>query len=109
MATSLLPSRGPKRGRNCYVTPAFSGIPKIGDIIRSGYITPAFSGVPLVGKDQSGYMTSVFSGFPIVGRHEQETKWCLFSMQEWCLSMGAFPPPDFGGSIEPPPHPQLKT
>ena len=33
MATSTLHSQGPKRGRNCYVTPAFSGIPnaKLGD------------------------------------------------------------------------------
>ena len=26
-----LPSRGPKIGQNCYVTPAFSGVPKKGD------------------------------------------------------------------------------
>ena len=36
---------GPKRGRKCYVTPAFSGVPNKGDKIRSGYLTPAFSGV----------------------------------------------------------------
>ena len=36
---------GPKRGRKCYVTRAFSGIPKQrGDKIRSGHLTPAFSG-----------------------------------------------------------------
>ena len=45
MATSPLPSREPKRGRKCYVTPAFSGVPNKGDKIRSGYLTPAFSGV----------------------------------------------------------------
>ena len=28
VAASLLPSRGAKRGRKCYVNPAFSGIPK---------------------------------------------------------------------------------
>ena len=46
MATSPLPSRGPKRGRNCYVTPAFSGVPnaKRWEKIRSGYLTLAFSG-----------------------------------------------------------------
>ena len=53
---------GPKRGRNCYITPTFSGIPKhrgtkselAASILPSGgpksgrkcYITPAFSGVP---------------------------------------------------------------
>ena len=38
--------RGPKRGRNCYVTPAFSGIlnAKLGEKIRSGYLTRAFAG-----------------------------------------------------------------
>ena len=30
VAASTLPSRGPKRGRKCYVTPAFSGVPKQG-------------------------------------------------------------------------------
>ena len=46
MATSPLPSPGPKRGRNCYVTPAFSGIPNANreEKIRSGYLTLAFSG-----------------------------------------------------------------
>ena len=45
MATSPLPSQGPKRGRNRYITPAFSGSPnaKLGNKIRSGYLTPAFS------------------------------------------------------------------
>ena len=46
-ATSTQPSWGPKRGRNCYVTPAFSGVPnaKRGDLIRrSGYLTPTFLG-----------------------------------------------------------------
>ena len=39
-------SRGPKRGRNCYVSPALSGVPnaKRGEKIRSGCLTPAFSG-----------------------------------------------------------------
>ena len=42
-AASPLPSRGPKRGGNCYTTPAFSGILKKGYKSRSGYLTPAFS------------------------------------------------------------------
>ena len=57
VATSPLPSRGPKRGWKCNVTPAFSGIPNAkrgeqnqkwsptkGNKIRSGCLTPAFSG-----------------------------------------------------------------
>ena len=38
VATSPLPSRGPKRGQKCYVTPTFSEVPnaKRGEKIRSG-------------------------------------------------------------------------
>ena len=38
--------RGPKRGRDCYITCAFWRIPstKHGEKIRSGYLTPAFLG-----------------------------------------------------------------
>ena len=80
VATTPLPSRGPKRGWNCYATGAFSGVLKKGDKIRSGYLTPAFSGaqkraellrnpcilwVPNVkrgDKIRSGYLTPAFSG-----------------------------------------------
>ena len=44
VATSLQPSWGPARGRNCYMTHVFSAVPIKGDKIRSGYITFAFSG-----------------------------------------------------------------
>ena len=46
LATSPLPSQGPRGGRKCYVTPAFSGVPnaKRREKFRSGYLTPAFSG-----------------------------------------------------------------
>ena len=36
VAASPLPSLGPKRGRKCYVTPAFSGVPKQGDKVKGG-------------------------------------------------------------------------
>ena len=41
-----LPSRGPKRGRNCYVTPAFSAVPnaKRGEKIKIGCLSVVFSG-----------------------------------------------------------------
>ena len=35
---------GPKRGRKCYATRAFSGVPKQGDEIRIGCLTHAFAG-----------------------------------------------------------------
>ena len=46
MATSPLPSWRPKRGQDCYLTPAFSGIPntKHGEKTRSDYLTPIFLG-----------------------------------------------------------------
>ena len=46
VATPPLASRGPRRGRNRYVTPAFSGVAnaKPRDKIRSGYLILAFSG-----------------------------------------------------------------
>ena len=45
VATSPLPSRGPRTWRNSCFTLAFSGVPngKHQEIIRSGYLTPAFS------------------------------------------------------------------
>ena len=41
-----LPSPGPNKGPNSYVTPAVTGVPiaKRGEEIRSGCLTPAFSG-----------------------------------------------------------------
>ena len=45
VATSPLPSWGPRIGRNRYVTPVCSGVPNKGGKITRGYITRAFSGV----------------------------------------------------------------
>ena len=40
MGASPLPSRGPKKGRTCYVTPAFWGVPNAKRVekIRHGYL-----------------------------------------------------------------------
>ena len=35
LAASTLPSRGPKRGQKCYVTPAFSGAEKRAEMLRN--------------------------------------------------------------------------
>ena len=81
MVASALPSRGPRGGRKCYVTPAFWGgaNAKCGEKFRSGYLTPVFSGaqkraevlrnpcileVPNSEKFKSGYLTPAFSGVP---------------------------------------------
>ena len=47
VATSNVPSRGPKRERNCYVTLAFSGVPytKRRGKLKFGHLTRAFSRV----------------------------------------------------------------
>ena len=83
LSTSPLPSRGPKRGRKCYVTPAFSGISNAtpGSKIRSGPrhrgtkskvgSSPVPSRVPRRGR--KCYVFSVFSGIPNIG--EQNQKW----------------------------------
>ena len=63
-------SRGPKRGRKCYITPAFSGIlhkgeqnqkwsPSKRNKGRSGCLTPAFSGPK---RGRNCYITPAFSG-----------------------------------------------
>ena len=72
MATSPLPCWGPKRGRDCYVTPAFSGIPntKQGEKIRSGYLTPAFPGAK-TGRECS--VTPTFSGV-LTAKHEEKIR-----------------------------------
>ena len=46
VATSPLLSAGPKRGWNCYATPAFSRVPNArrGEKIGTSCLTPAFSG-----------------------------------------------------------------
>ena len=46
MDTSPLLSWGPKKGRDCYVTSAFSKVPnaKHEEKNRSGYLTPTFLG-----------------------------------------------------------------
>ena len=46
LPASPRPSQRPKRGRNCYVTHAFSGVPnaKRGEKIRIGYLPLTFSG-----------------------------------------------------------------
>ena len=61
VAASPLPSRGPKRGRKCYVTPAFLGVPytkgwkqKWPTKGRKCYVTPAFAGVPKQGDKVKG-------------------------------------------------------
>ena len=39
-----MPSRGPKRGQNCYITPIFSGVPYAKRRDKIGHLTRAFSG-----------------------------------------------------------------
>ena len=73
MAVSPLPSWGPKRGRNHYATPAFSGVPnaKHGEEIRTSCLTPAFSGAQ---KWAEFYITPAFLGVPNAKRGEQNQK-----------------------------------
>ena len=79
-----MPSRGPKRRRNCSVTLAFSGDPQQGDKIRSGYLTHAFS------RAYKSYVTLAILGVPNKGEHNQ--KWlpqpCLLGgPKDGCIAM----------------------
>ena len=69
LAASPLPSRGPKRGRKCYVTPAFSGIPKQ----RGTKSELAASPLPFRGpkRGQKCCVTPAFSGVPYKGGQNQ--------------------------------------
>ena len=62
--TSPLPVGGPTRGRNCYVTTAFSAVPNKGSRITTGYLAPLFWGPT---RGQNCYVTPAFSGIPNKG------------------------------------------
>ena len=79
VATSPLPSRGPKRGRKCYVTPAFSGINNKGEQNENWLPHHCLLGGPKEGRNamsplhsrpsqtkgnkiERGYLTPAFSG-----------------------------------------------
>ena len=75
VATSTLPSWGPKRGRKYYVTPTFSGIPnaKCGEQNKKWLPHPRLLGGPKEGGN--GYVTPALSGIPNAKRGEQNKKW----------------------------------
>ena len=106
-----MPFGRPTSGRKCYITPAFSGIPKemgtkselVGPTSgQKCYITPAFSGVPnkgdkiKVGPQVGGNATSPLHsrGSPMKG--EQNQNW----MPNPCLLGG----PQVGGNATSPLH-----
>ena len=79
VATSPLPSRGPKRGQKCYITPALSWVPNKGDQNQKWLPHPCLLGGPKEVKNatsplhshgsptkgtkiRSGYLTLAFSG-----------------------------------------------
>ena len=84
LAASAMPSRGPKSGWKCYVTPAFSGVPNKGEqrkelaasampsqgpeCGRKCYVTPAFLGVPNKGNQNRNWLPQpCLLGGPKVG------------------------------------------
>ena len=85
VATSSMTSGGPRRGRKCYVTAAFSELPndKRWKKIRPGYLIPALSGaqkrVELLGNP-------CILGVPKRGAQGENLKWlphpCLLGGQE---------------------------
>ena len=69
VATSPLPSWGPKRGRKCYVTPAFLGIPnaKRGEQNQKWLPHPCLVGVPKEGGNATSPLHSWGSPTPSAG------------------------------------------
>ena len=51
VAASPLPSQGPKKGRKCYVTRAFSGVPEKEEQNQKGLPHPCLLGGPKVGRN----------------------------------------------------------
>ena len=72
LAASPLLSRGPKRGRKCYLTPAFSGIPKQRGTKSELAALPLPSRGPKRGR--KCYLTPAFSG-PESQAQGQNQKW----------------------------------
>ena len=66
MGTSPLPSRRPKRGRKCYITPAFLGIPNIGDKNKKWLPHPCLLGGPKEGRNATSPLHSPGSPTPSV-------------------------------------------
>ena len=95
VAASPLPSRGPKRGQNCYATPAFSGIPNKGE---QNHKCMAASPLPSRGpkRGRKCYVTPTFSWIPNAKRGEQNLKW----LSHLCLLTG----PKEGGNAMSPLH-----
>ena len=95
VAASPLPSRGRKRGRKCYVTTPFSGLPnaKRGEKIRSAYLTHAW----FVTQKRAEVLHNpcILRGTNCQARGENQ-KW----LPHPCLSRGAYD----GGSATQPLH-----
>ena len=64
---------GPKRGQQCYATPAISGIPDTGERNLKWLPHPCRLKGPKRGR--KCYVTSVCSGIPNAKRREQNKKW----------------------------------
>ena len=73
-SASPLPSWGPKRAWNCFVTPKTSGIPKAkrGVKIANGRLTHAFSGAPKGGEIATEALRSRGCPMPTAGTKSEE-------------------------------------
>ena len=79
VVVSPLPSPGTKRGRKCFATPAFSGVPntKRGEQNQKWLPHPCLNGRPKRGR--KCYVTPAFSGVTNAKRGEQKHKWLSHS------------------------------
>ena len=67
VATSALPSWGPKGGRKCYVTPTFLGIPNKGEQNHKWLLDPCLLGGPKEGGNAMSPLHSRGSPTPSAG------------------------------------------
>ena len=69
VVASPLPSRGPERGRYCYITPAFSGVPnaKRGEQNQKWLPCPCLLGAPQMGGNATSPLHSRGSPTPTRG------------------------------------------
>ena len=76
VATSPVPSRRPKTGPKCYVTPAFQAQEATSEVVpnKGGEKTELVAS-PLPSLGRKRYVTSAFSGIPNAKRGEQNKKW----------------------------------
>ena len=78
VATSPLPSHGPKKGRKCYITPAFLVVPNKGEQNQKWLPHPCLLGGPKEGGNATSPLHSWGSQTPSAGRKSEVAIWVFW-------------------------------